>query len=83
MLDLHAKPQTEVHALVAARALQLVRDGCEVIALGCAGMTGLNRAVTEAVGPGVPVVDGVAAGYEQLLALCRLKLQTSKALLYA
>ncbi|ORY76347.1 hydantoin racemase family [Protomyces lactucae-debilis] len=83
VLDLHAKPQTEVHALVAARALELVRDGCEVIALGCAGMTGLERAVTEAVGPGVPVVDGVAAGYEQLLALCRMKLQTSKALLYA
>jgi Asp/Glu/hydantoin racemase len=83
VLDLHAKPPAEVHALVAGRARELVDQGCDVIALGCAGMTGLEAAVREAVGTQVPVLDGVLAGYQQLMGLVRLRLSTSKSLLYA
>lgn len=54
----------------------LAEDGCDVIVLGCAGMTDLCEHISQTLG--VPVVDGVAAGTQLLESLVTLKLATSK-----
>jgi allantoin racemase len=51
-------------------------DGCDVIVLGCAGMSGLAAELTRELG--VPVVDGVAAAVATVAALAGLGLRTSK-----
>ncbi|HEY0936007.1 MAG TPA: aspartate/glutamate racemase family protein [Trebonia sp.] len=51
-------------------------DGCDVIVLGCAGMTGLAAALTADLG--LPVVDGVAAAVKLAESLAGLGLRTSK-----
>ena len=51
-------------------------DGCDVIVLGCAGMTGL--AATLSAELGLPVVDGVAAAVKLAESLVALGLRTSK-----
>ncbi|MEV0093219.1 aspartate/glutamate racemase family protein [Streptomyces sp. NPDC050738] len=55
--------------------------GAEVLVLGCAGMTGLERVVAEKLG--MPVVDGVAAGVRLAESLVALGLGTSRAGGYA
>ena len=47
----------------------LVRDGAEVVLLGCAGMSGMDEAVMRGArteGKNVCIVDGVRAGVELL-----------------
>ena len=74
VLDLGDADRTEAAFLAAAgRALSA---GAEVLVLGCAGMTGLQRAVSEKLG--VPVVDGVAAGVKLAESLVGLGLVTSR-----
>jgi allantoin racemase len=51
-------------------------DGCDVIVLGCAGMTGL--AATLSAELGIPVIDGVAAAVKLAESLVALGLRTSK-----
>jgi allantoin racemase len=51
-------------------------DGCDAIVLGCAGMTGLARALTAELG--IPVVDGVAAAVTLAQSLVALGLSTGK-----
>ena len=51
-------------------------DGCDVIVLGCAGMTGLAASLTTDLG--LPVVDGVAAAVKLAESLAALSLRTSK-----
>ncbi len=53
----------------------------EVLVLGCAGMTGLQRAVGEKLD--LPVVDGVAAAVKLAEALVSLGLRTSRVGSYA
>ena len=56
-------------------------DHAEVICLGCAGMAGLEEAITSELG--VPVVDGVGAAVRLAEALVGLGLRTSKVSTYA
>jgi allantoin racemase len=56
-------------------------DGCDVIVLGCAGMTGLAAALSADLG--LPVVDGVAAAVKLAESLVALGLRTSKREEYA
>jgi allantoin racemase len=56
-------------------------DRAEVICLGCGGMAGLDKAITDALG--VPVVDPVAAGIRLAEAIVGLGLSTSKVSTYA
>lgn len=56
-------------------------DHAEVICLGCAGMAGLEEAITERLG--VPVIDGVGAAVKFAEALVGLGLRTSKIGAYA
>jgi allantoin racemase len=51
-------------------------DGCDVIVLGCAGMTDLTATLSDDLG--IPVVDGVAAAVKTVESLVALGLRTSK-----
>ncbi|MEV5487271.1 aspartate/glutamate racemase family protein [Streptomyces bobili] len=74
VLDLGDTDRTQAAFLAAA---ERARDaGAEVLVLGCAGMTGLQRAVGEKLG--LPVVDGVAAAVKLAEALVTMGLRTSR-----
>ncbi|MEH0422430.1 aspartate/glutamate racemase family protein [Streptomyces sp. B21-083] len=79
VLELGDDRRTE-EAFVAA-AERAVAAGAEVLVLGCAGMTGLQRAVGEKLG--LPVVDGVGAAVKLAESLVALGLTTSRAGSYA
>jgi allantoin racemase len=51
-------------------------DACDVLVLGCAGMTGLAAELTGDLG--IPVIDGVAAAVKLAESLAALGLRTSK-----
>ena len=74
VLELEEDPERTV-AVIIETARQVVRDGAEVICLGCGGMAGLQEEV--AAGLGVPVVDGVAAAVKFAETLVDLGLTTS------
>jgi allantoin racemase len=79
VLDLADERRTESALLTAARR---VRDaGAEVIVLGCAGMTGLDRRISAMLD--VPVIDGVAAAVRLAESCVALGLKTSRAGSYA
>jgi allantoin racemase len=63
-------------AIAKACAAAREADGCDVIVLGCAGMTDLSAAISGELG--VPVVDGVAAAVKTVESLVALGLRTSK-----
>ncbi|MER6015547.1 aspartate/glutamate racemase family protein [Streptomyces bluensis] len=79
VLDLGDDRRTE-EAFVAA-AERAREAGAEVLVLGCAGMTGLQRTVGEKLG--VPVVDGVGAAVKLAESLVTLGLTTSRVGSYA
>lgn len=62
-------------------ARNLLALGAEALVLGCAGLAGMDRALSEYLA--VPVVDPVAAGVALAEALVRLGLRTSKTCTYA
>ncbi|POX37645.1 Asp/Glu/hydantoin racemase [Streptomyces sp. Ru73] len=61
--------------IIVETAREAVRDGAEVICLGCGGMAGLQERVSAELG--VPVVDGVAAAVKFAEAVAGLGLATS------
>jgi allantoin racemase len=63
------------------QARRLVEEGAEALILGCAGLAGMDRALSEELG--VPVIDPVAAGVVLAESLVQLGLRTSKILTYA
>lgn len=63
---------------VAARAA--IAQGAEAIALGCAGMSGLDTELEQRLG--VPVIDSVAASVKMAEALVALGKRTSKSLTF-
>src|SRR5260370_34407419 len=63
-------------AVVAEAAVAVGTDHAEVICLGCAGMAGLEEAITTELH--VPVVDGVGAAVRLAEAIIGLGLKTSK-----
>lgn len=70
---------TELIEQVARKAIQ--EDGAEVICLGCAGMSGLDKRLEGVLG--VPVIDGVVAALKLLEGMLGYGLRTSKRRLYA
>jgi allantoin racemase len=75
VLDLERDPeQTAQRFLSEARAC--IDAGADVICLGCAGMAGIERRITDELG--APVVDGVAAAVKLAEACVGLGLRTSK-----
>jgi Asp/Glu/hydantoin racemase/predicted amidohydrolase len=83
VLELESKPEKEVLGIMCDVAKKLVGDGADVLTLGCAGMTNMKAAVEDAVGGDVQVVDGVLAGVQHLVGLCRLGVRTAKRSVYA
>ncbi|MER6087983.1 aspartate/glutamate racemase family protein [Streptomyces bluensis] len=79
VLDLGDDRRTE-EAFVAA-AERAREAGAEVLVLGCAGMTGLQRTVGQKLG--LPVVDGVGAAVKLAESLVTLGLTTSRVGSYA
>ena len=79
VLDLGDEERTETAFLAAAE--RACAAGAEVLVLGCAGMTGLQRVVGEKLG--LPVVDGVAAAVKLAESLVALWLTTSRVGSYA
>ncbi|MEU1405132.1 aspartate/glutamate racemase family protein [Streptomyces sp. NPDC005728] len=80
VLDLADDPVRTEAAFLAA-AVRAREAGAEVLVLGCAGMTGLQRTVGEKLG--LPVVDGVGAAVKLTESLVSLGLTTSRAGSYA
>jgi allantoin racemase len=80
-LEVDNDPQAAVRAVVAEAAAAVNTDHAEVICLGCAGMAGLEDAITAEVN--VPVIDGVGAAVRLAEALVGLGLKTSKVSTFA
>ncbi|MEU8414135.1 aspartate/glutamate racemase family protein [Amycolatopsis japonica] len=79
VLELTDERRTESALLTAGRR---ARDaGAEVLVLGCAGMTGLDRRISAMLD--IPVIDGVAAAVRLAESLVALNLKTSRAGSYA
>ena len=74
-------PQGAVRAVVAEARQAVENDHAEAICLGCAGMAGLEEAITTELG--VPVIDGVGAAVRLAEAVVGLGLRTSKVSTYA
>ncbi|MFF4013556.1 aspartate/glutamate racemase family protein [Streptomyces sp. NPDC001843] len=75
---LHLGDDDERTAAAFLAAAERAREaGAEVLVLGCAGMTGLQRVVGEKLG--LPVVDGVGAAVKLAESLVSLGLTTSRA----
>ena len=80
-LEVDSDPAGAVLAVVEQARLAVQVDHAEVICLGCAGMAGLEEAITSQLG--VPVIDGVGAAVKLAEALVGLGLRTSKVSTYA
>jgi allantoin racemase len=79
VLDLVDNERTAAAFIAAGRRAR--QTGAEVLVLGCAGMTGLERRVSTQLG--MPVVDGVAAAVRLAESLVALGLSTSRVGSYA
>jgi len=69
------------NAIVRQAQLALSEDGAEVICLGCAGMSGLDKRLEQVIG--APVLDSVACAVKLLEGLVSCGLTTSKKSSYA
>jgi allantoin racemase len=80
-LEVDQDPAGAIRAVVAEARKAVELDHAEVICLGCAGMAGLEDAITSELH--VPVIDGVGAAVRLAEALVGLGLKTSKVSTYA
>jgi len=80
-LEVDRDPKAAMKAIVAQARKAVEEDHAEVICLGCAGMAGLEEAITSELN--VPVIDGVGAAVRLAEAVVGLGLKTSKRSTYA
>ena len=80
-LEVDENPKGAIAAIVAEARKAVELEHAEVICLGCAGMAGLEEAITSELH--VPVIDGVGAAVRLAEALVGLGLSTSKVSTYA
>ena len=80
-LELDADPEGAIRGIVEQARIAVTQDHAEAICLGCAGMAGLEEAITTELG--VPVVDGIGAAVRLAEAVVGLGLKTSKVSTYA
>jgi allantoin racemase len=82
VLDLESEGEGAVEKAIEREALAAVKqDGAEVICLGCAGMSGFDKALEEKLG--VPVLDGFVCALKLLELFEQYGLRHSKILTYA
>jgi len=79
--EVDADPRGAVRGIVDQARIAVEQDHAEAICLGCAGMAGLEQAITADLG--VPVVDGIGAAVRLGEAVVGLGLATSKVSTYA
>jgi allantoin racemase len=80
-LEVDADPRDAVRGIVEQARIAVEQDHAEAICLGCAGMAGLEQAITAELG--VPVIDGIGAAVRLAEAVVGLGLATSKVSTYA
>src|SRR5437899_3739434 len=80
-LDVDRDPKGAMTTIVAEARKAVEDDHAEVICLGCAGMAGLEEAITSELR--VPVIAGVSAAVRLAEAIVGLGLKTSKRSTYA
>jgi Asp/Glu/hydantoin racemase len=74
--ELHSTPRDEVHRRIVQASASLVKEGAELILLGCCAMSGMDEAVVaggRAEGKDVEIIDGVRVGVELLVAWSQAK----------
>ena len=76
-----ASPEETYQMIFEASRQAMEQDGAEVICLGCAGMTGLDKQLEAELD--VPVIDGVVGALKLLEGLVGYGLHTSKRLAYS
>lgn len=76
-----AKPEETYQRILEAARDAMEIDGAEVICLGCAGMTGLDKDLEKELG--IPVIDGVVAAIKLMEGMVGYGLKTSKRLTYS
>ncbi len=77
VLALEALSPTETYQVILKSSQDAIeKDGAEVICLGCAGMSGMDKQLEAELG--VPVVDGVVAALKLMEGLGSYGLHTSK-----
>lgn len=82
VLALESASPEETYAMILNASKQAMeQDGAEVICLGCAGMTGLDKKLESELH--VPVVDGVVSALKLLEGLIGYGVRTSKRLAYS
>jgi allantoin racemase len=80
-VEVDAAPRSAVRGIVEQARIAVEQDQAEAICLGCAGMAGLEEAITAELG--VPVIDGIGAAVRLAEAVVGLGLSTSKVSTYA
>ncbi|MBE9100770.1 aspartate/glutamate racemase family protein [Vacuolonema iberomarrocanum] len=80
VLDTESDRLNTLKELTSISQLAIYEDGAEAICLGCAGMSGLAKALEDSLG--VPVIDSVAAAVKMAESLVSLGKMTSKHLTY-
>jgi len=80
-LEVDADPPGAIRGIVEQARIAVTQDHAEAICLGCAGMAGLEEAITNELG--IPVVDGIGAAVRLAEAVVGLGLKTSKVCTYA
>jgi allantoin racemase len=76
-----ASPDETYRMILEASQQAMEKDGAEVICLGCAGMTGLDKKLETELQ--IPVVDGVVGALKLLEGLVGYGARTSKRLAYS
>jgi allantoin racemase len=71
-----ANPEETYQMILSAARIAIEKDGAEVICLGCAGMTGLDKKLEEELK--VPVIDGVVGALKILEGMVSYGVHTSK-----
>jgi allantoin racemase len=76
-----ASPEETYQMILASAKIAIEQDGAEVICLGCAGMTGMDKQLEKELN--VPVVDGVVSALKMLEGMVSYGMHTSKRKAYA
>ena len=76
-----ASPEETYQMILTASKRAIDQDGAEVICLGCAGMTGMDKALENDLN--VPVIDGVVSALKLIEGMVGYGVHTSKRKAYA
>lgn len=73
VLECHDLPEEQVAERLVQKAKEAVENGATSIILGCAGLSGLDEKIREAVGKEIAIVDSVICATETVTGIIRNK----------